>query len=123
MQHLARQQLELEQRVGTVTDQQAELTTFLRRWSVQTDTRLTALELQLSAGATISEAQAAEIALAVKNVGQALAARGERNGYARVYAELYRRYRLSSYKNLPAARYAEVLAWLAAWYGELDEKT
>jgi hypothetical protein len=33
---------------------------------------------------------------------------------------MYRRYRISSYKNLPRARYAEVLAWLAAWYQELE---
>ena len=108
VQHLARQQLDMEQRQTALEQRQR-----------QADYRLTALELQLSAGATISEDQAAEIALAVKNVGQALAARGDRNGYARVYSEMYRRYRISSYKNLPAARCQDVLAWLAGWYGEL----
>jgi hypothetical protein len=33
---------------------------------------------------------------------------------------MYRRYRVSSYKNLPRARYTEVLAWLAGWAQELE---
>ena len=106
IQTLARQQMEMEARLGDVAGRQEAVTAFLRPFVEQTrrelaahTTRLTALELQLSAGATISEDQAAEIALAVKTVGQALAARGERNGYAKVYDE--------------------VLAWLAGWYGEL----
>jgi hypothetical protein len=37
-----------------------------------------------------------------------------------VYAELYRRYRISSYKNLPATQYEAVLTWLHGWYQELD---
>ena len=56
----------------------------------------------------------------MKNVGQRLAAQGDRNGYAKVYSEMYRRYRISSYKNLPAARYEEVLAWLAGWHKDLS---
>ena len=92
-----------------------------QRWQQQ-DERLTALEVQLSSGATISETQAAEIALAVKNIGQALAAQGAKSGYARVYSEMYemyRRYHISSYKNLSSSRYDEVRAWLAGWYEAL----
>jgi len=81
--------------------------------------RLSALELRLDPKSVITEAQAAELALAVKNVGQRLAAQGDRQGYAKVYSELYRRYQVSSYKNLPQSKLAEVLAWLAAWYQEL----
>ena len=106
IQMLAEQQLALESRVG-------------RGFKVL-DQRLITLERQLSAGATISEVQTAEIALAVKTVGQALAAHGDRNGYARVYSEMYRRYRISSHKNLPASGYQEVLTRLSAWYDELQ---
>jgi hypothetical protein len=81
--------------------------------------RLEVLELHLSAAATISEAQAAELALVVKTVAAALEARGERNGYQRVYGELYRRYNIGAYRNLPAARYEEALTWLRGWYDEL----
>jgi hypothetical protein len=126
VQALARQQLAYEGRLDQVGGQLADvagrqevMADYLRGFIQTTDARLTTLELQLSAGATVSEAQAAEIALAVKNVGQRLVAGGTRDGYARVYSELYRRYRISSYKNLPATRYEEVLAWLASWYAEL----
>lgn len=123
---LAEQQIELERRVSDVAGRHDAMADFMRGFVVDTrhqlqdhGERLTGLELQLSAGAAVSPAQAAEIALAVKNVGQQLAVKGDRQGYAKVYSELYRRYGISSYKNLPAARYDEVLAWLRSWYGEL----
>jgi hypothetical protein len=37
-----------------------------------------------------------------------------------VYSELYRRYQVSSYKALPRAQFAAVLAWLHEWYQELE---
>lgn len=124
---LAQQQLDMETRldqvaghVADVAGRQEVMAEYLRGFIQRTEGRLITLELQESSGATITEAQAAEIALAVKNVGQALAARGERTGYARVYSEMYRRYRISSYKNLPAARYQHVLDWLAGWYSDLQ---
>ena len=46
---------------------------------------------------------------------------GDRQGYAKVYSELYRRYRVSSYKNLPQAKLEEVLRWLGEWAGELEQ--
>jgi hypothetical protein len=119
VQHLARQQLDIETRLSDIGGRHQVMADYVRGFIKKTDQRLTALELQLSSGATISEAQAAEIALAVKNVGQRLVSQGDKNGYAKVYSELYRRYRISSYKNLPSARYEEVLAWLRSWYEEL----
>lgn len=83
------------------------------------DRRIRDVEKHTGIGATITEAQAAEIAMAVKAVGQRLVAAGQRDGYAKVYSELYRRYRVSGYKSLPSARYDECLAWLHSWYEEL----
>jgi hypothetical protein len=111
---LARQQLALEGRFDTMAE-------YLRGYILKNEQRVSTLELRLSSGATISEAEAAEIALAVKNVGKALEGQGDRAGYAKVYSEMYRRYRISSYKNLPAARYQEVLDWLHGWYEELSK--
>ena len=82
-----------------------------------TDERLSALELRLDP--TGSSPTSRPPNSPVKNVGQRLAAQGEKAGYARVYSEMYRRYRVSSYKNLPRAKYDEVMAWLYAWYEEL----
>ncbi len=110
VQHLARQQLEMETDLSRVAGRQNVMAEYLKGFIHKTDQRLYNLEMQLNAGATISEAQAAEIALAVKNVGPRLATQGDRNGYAKVYSELYRRYSISSYKNLLTARYNECLA-------------
>ncbi len=117
---LARQHLDLEQRHLTMAD-------YLRPFVVQTrgqlaahEERIGALELRLSSGATISEAQAAEIAGAVKNVAMQLTTAGDANGFGRVWGDLYRRFRVTSYHNLPAARYTEALEWLQGWYGELE---
>ena len=125
--NLARQQLGYEGRLaqyeGQLTDvagRQQVMAEYLRGFIQRTEGRLTALEMHLSAGATVSEAQAAELALTVKNVARALEQRGTANAYQRVYSEMYRRYRISSYKSLPAARYQEVLDWLAGWHNELQ---
>lgn len=124
--NMARQQLELEGRVTTIADYTRSFIQRTRAHQAQTDhrldaaeDRLQALELRLDPTAVITEEQAAELALAVKNVGQRLAAQGERTGYAQVYSEMYRRYRVSSYKNLQRAHYDEVLAWLYGWYEDL----
>jgi hypothetical protein len=119
--NLARQQLELEGRVTTIADYTRGFIKETRAHQAQTDERLNALELRLYPPPRITEVQAAELALAVNNGGQRLAAQGEKSGYARVYSELYRRYRISSYKNLPRGKYDEVLAWLHAWHEELGE--
>ena len=119
IQHLARQQMELEQRLGGRIDRMAH---WAKQFSESVDERFRALELQVAPHSTISEQQAAELALAVKAVGQALADRGSRSGYGQVYGELYRRYSVSSYKNLPQSKYTEVLNWLHMWHTELIEE-
>lgn len=126
VQHLAQQQVDMEIRIGQVAGRQEVMADYLRGFIQQThqqlqehNHRLTSIELQFSGGATISEVEAAEIALAVKNVGQYLAKQGDKAGYAKVYSEMYRQYGISAYRNLPAARYEECLAWLHGWYREL----
>lgn len=116
IQHLAKQQMELEQRLGGRIDRMA---IWAKEFSETVDGRLRSLELQVTPTATISEQQAAELALAVKAVGQALAERGTRPGYSQVYGELYRRYGIASYKNLPQGKFAEVVQWLHGWHAEL----
>jgi hypothetical protein len=118
---LARQHLDLEQRHTTMADYLRPFVTQTRQQLSVHEERLTALELRLSSGATISEAQAAEIAGAVKAVAMLLTERGDANGFGRVWGDLYRRYRVTSYHNLPAARYSEALGWLQEWFAELAD--
>ncbi len=116
---LARQHLDLEQRHTTMADYTRGFIQQTRAHQARTDQRITALELHISGGATISEDQAAEIAGAVKNIAHLLAAQGIANPYQQVWGELYKRYRVAAYRNLPAARYEEALDWLQGWYTEL----
>lgn len=119
VQHLARQQLDIESRLDDVAGRQEVMANYLKGFIQKTEGRLHNLEIHLNTGATISEAQAGEVALAVKNVGQRLVSGGDKNGYAKVYSEMYRRFRISSYRNLPASQYKDVLTWLHEWYEEL----
>ncbi len=123
IQHLAQQQLEIERSLDGMHGRMDGMARFLRDFAQSTDSRLSALELRLDPEATISEEQAAELALAVKAAGQALSGKDRKqNGYQLVYGELYRRYRISSYKNLPRGKYAEVMDWLHHWHAELVDR-
>ncbi len=119
VQHLARNQVEQEQRLADIAGRQDVMADYLRGFIVDTSRRLADLEQATGQGATITDGQAAEISLAVKAIGQRLQAGGNREGYAQVYAALYRRYRISAYKSLPAARYEEAMDWLHRWYLEV----
>jgi hypothetical protein len=118
---LARSHLEQTGRIDALEQRQTTMADYLRPFVPRTNERLTALELRLSSGATINEDQATEIALAVKNVAHLLQQRGTANPYQQVWGELYRRFRVGAYRNLPATRFDEALAWLQGWYGELGQ--
>jgi hypothetical protein len=93
---------------------------FMRDFAGSTERRLSTLELHLNPHEQITEVQAGELALAVKAVGQVLSGPDrKKNGYQLVYSELYRRYRISSYKNLPQGKFDEVMTWLHQWHTEL----
>jgi len=86
--------------------------------------RMTAVEGMVSAGETISDTQAAEISTLVKAIATEMAARGGagRNPYQAVFGELYRRFRVSSYHNIPLRRFGEVMAWLREYQESLDAR-
>jgi hypothetical protein len=123
VQHLARQQLELEQRMARHDERLERAARWAQGMSSDLSDlreRVGNLEMQVGPAAHLSEQQAAEVSLAVKNVGRALEAQGQRAGYSQVYAEMYRRYGISSYKNLPRDKFDEVLAWLHQWYTDVS---
>ncbi len=68
---------------------------------------------------TITPDQATEISQAVKAVAMELGKRSKRNEYGGVYGELYRRYRIPSYRELPAAKFDDAMAWLGEWLQSL----
>lgn len=63
----------------------------------------------------VTAAQASHVSQAVKAVAMALSKASGRNEYGGVYGELYRRYEVPSYRELPASKYKGVMAWLNEW--------
>ncbi len=105
---LARQQILLEGRLGD---------TELRLDNVEE--RLSAVEEQLSGGQTITEEQASQLSQAVKTVAIALGKQTKKNEFGAVYGEMYRKFGITSYKLLPAGRFAEAMAWLTEWHQQI----
>lgn len=74
------------------------------------------LEARISPGKSITEEQAAEISATVKALAQFLTEhKPEKNHYQGIFAELYRRFGVSSYKNIPATKYQDVMQFLEDW--------
>ena len=89
--------------------------------------RVGSIEGLVAPGQVISEAQAAEISALVKAIAAEMVERDKgtgqkgRNPYQAVFGELYRRFRVSSYHNIPAGTYADVMAWLREYGGASAE--
>ena len=78
--------------------------------------RVAAVEGQLGdPGRKVTPAQATNVSQAVKAVAMALSKASGRNEYGGVYGELYRRFEVPSYRELPAGKYEDVMAWLNEW--------
>ena len=138
---MARQQAAFEQQVetrfvtlhaslqGQIVEQHEEVMGRLDQAAVVVGSllqRMNAVESMVAPGQVISEAQAAEISTLVKAIATEMAARDQvahtsgRNPYQAVFGELYRRFRVSSYHNIPLRRFAEVIAWLREYQETLD---
>jgi len=102
---LAEEQIEMEMRLTGKIDDVSD--------------RVVALEERLAPGKTVTEEQASQISQAVKAVAMKLSEASGRNEYGGVYGELYRRFSITSYKLLPAAKFQEAMDWLTEWHGSL----
>jgi hypothetical protein len=100
----------------------------MERWLMHHDRRLEEVEevvedLRLRVQGPdrlIGEEQRAELANAVKAVAYALTQRDRsRNWYQSIYGEMYRRFKVSSYKQVPMAKFGEVMAWLKEFEEQL----
>jgi hypothetical protein len=84
--------------------------------------RLDRIEAQLgSSERTITPEQAANISQAIKAIAMELSNRSGRNEYGGVYGELYRRFKIPAYRELPAHRYQEAMTWLKEWWQSLTD--
>lgn len=78
--------------------------------------RLEEIEASLSqSDRFVTREQASRISQAVRNIGLLLTKLTGRNEYGAVYGELYRRYDISAYRELPASKYEDAIEWLNNW--------
>lgn len=116
---MAEEQMEFDRRLAKTegrVDQAAVVVAGMEK-------RLTAVERQLSTGQAVSEEQASQLSQAVKAVALALGKNTKRNEFGAVYGELYRKFGITSYKMLPARRFAEAMKFLTDWYEDLTGET
>jgi hypothetical protein len=110
--HVAGQQMVVRGEVEVVSsrlDRAAEVVGDLQR-------RLGAVERRVESEPHINDTQAAEISGSVKALAQLLAERdASKNHYQGIFAELYRRFGVSSYKLVRRDHYEAVLAFLDEW--------
>lgn len=84
--------------------------------------RLEVVEAMLGdPGQAISPAQATRISQAVKSIAMKLGERTGRNEYGGVYGELYRRFAIPSYRELPAHEFDEAMDWLVEWWQQISD--
>lgn len=86
--------------------------------------RLKRIELTLAGGSTVTDAQAAAISEAVKALAYQLGKKEPDRGnpYQRVYSELYRKFRVPSYRALPLESFSAVMGWLTEWWEQVAEE-
>ncbi len=123
---MAEQQLALEGEVTAIrtqvtgmTEQQQLVHTRMDRAAgviKAIEQRLGAVERRLEPTGLLSDDQAAEVSQAVKSIAQVLTSHDpSKNHYQSVFAELYRRFRVSSYKRIRQDQFADVLRFLDDW--------
>jgi len=106
---MARQQILLERQVGAHASRLDEH-----------ETRLEVVETILGdPGRHVTPEQASQISQAVKAIAMKLSDRSGRNEYGGVYGELYRRFSITAYKELPANRFDAAMDFLTDWYTRL----
>lgn len=110
MMELARNQLLLEARLET---QDVRLD--------EHDRRLEMVEATLGDPQRhVTPDQASQISQAVKTVAMKLSLASGRNEYGGVYGELYRKFGITSYKQLPAAKFDAAMRWLNEWRESIE---
>lgn len=117
---LARNQVLMEARLeaqaGTLAQHEAQLG--------QYGARLEEVEAALSnPDRFVTAAQASRISQAVKAVALALGKRSGRNEFGGVYGELYRKFEVTSYKEIPSSKYQEAMGFLNEWHQSLTNET
>ena len=117
---MGEQQLEIQRQQRALTGRLDTAARVIRNVQSQlehVDVRLGAVEDLLSPRAVITDAQATEVASRVKALAELLTGvHAGKNHYQGIFAELYRRFGVSSYKLIPQHTYPHVLTFLGDWH-------
>ncbi len=107
--HMAEQQIEMEQRVNARLDRAVKVVGDIQR-------RLGVVERKFTPATLITDEQAEEISATVKSLAEFMTSKSSgKNHYQGIFAELYRRFGVSSYKNIRLEQYSQVLQFLEEW--------
>lgn len=113
---LARNQILIEAQLQTHTEQLTDH----GRQLVDYGHRLEDVEDLLGdTGRLVTPDQASQISQAVKAVALALGKKSGRNEFGAIYGELYRKYGITGYKQLPASKFQQAMDWLTQWHENL----
>ncbi|HSH77317.1 MAG TPA: phage antirepressor N-terminal domain-containing protein [Herpetosiphonaceae bacterium] len=116
---MAEQQIELQRQqtaLASRVDAAARVIRDVQGHIASVEIRLELLEDQLRPSASITDVQATEVSNRVKALAELLTStQAGKNHYQGIFAELYRRFGVSSYKLIRYEQYGEVLAFLEDW--------
>ena len=117
MAQLAAEQIEHERRIARSETRLDQAALFVKGL----DNRLRAVEERVSPGNPISDEQAGEIADMVRAIAMSLSEKDDsKNHYQAIWAELRRRFKVSSYKLIPHRQFAAVMRFLHEWDERID---
>ncbi len=84
--------------------------------------RIEAIEAELGHNdRLLTQSQAVQISQGVKAIALELGKRSGRNEFGGVYGELYRRFEVTSYKQIPSHRFHEAMTYLRDWWQALTD--
>jgi hypothetical protein len=86
--------------------------------------RIGSIEAQLGDSLRyISAEQAMHVSQAVKTIALELGKISKRNEFPGVYGELYRQFKVPSYREVPASQYEEAMNFLRQWYETITDSS
>lgn len=107
--------------IANLAREQVLLKLYLDNRLEAVESRLEIIESRLSNPThVITTEQAMHLSQAVKTVALALGERSGRNEFQGVYGELYRRFKIPSYRELPARQFDEAMSFLRQWFSSLS---
>jgi hypothetical protein len=112
---MAEEQMEFEARLSVTEERLDQAATVVGDLTQ----RMGSLERRVAPGQPVTEEQASQVSQSVKGIALILTKQSGSSQFGAVYGELYRKFGITSYKMLPAARFDEAMQFLTEWQSSL----